>query len=138
MRMTTVSSGRMTTQALISGEPSAARTTAGPKGGRRRPRARPPPTAAVPTMNERRVTFGFSLMASPSGLRGRVNRLAHFLERAAAADVGHRGVDVRVGGLGLGLEQRRSRHDHAALAIAALRHCGLVPRVLHLGAIPAR
>ena len=30
MRTTTVSSGRMTTQAPISGEPSAARTTAGP------------------------------------------------------------------------------------------------------------
>ena len=45
MRMTTVSSGRITTQALISGEPSAARTTVGPNG-RRKPSARPPPTAA--------------------------------------------------------------------------------------------
>ena len=52
-RMTTVSSGRITTQALISGEPSAARTTVGPNG-RRRPSARPPPTAAVLTMKERR------------------------------------------------------------------------------------
>ena len=32
MRMTTVSSGRITTQALTSGEPSAARTTVGPNG----------------------------------------------------------------------------------------------------------
>ena len=31
MRMTTVSSGRITTQTPISGEPSAARTTLGPK-----------------------------------------------------------------------------------------------------------
>ena len=33
MRMTTVSSGRITTQALTSGEPSAARTTSGPPNG---------------------------------------------------------------------------------------------------------
>ena len=32
-RITTVSSGRITTQALISGEPSAARTTVGPPNG---------------------------------------------------------------------------------------------------------
>src|SRR5215472_1499890 len=103
MRRTTVSSGRITTQALISGEPSAARTTAGPKGGRRRPSARPPPAAAVPMMKERRVTFGFRFMVSPSSLGGGVDRLAHFLERAATADVGHRGIDVRVSGLGLRL-----------------------------------
>jgi hypothetical protein len=51
MRTTTVSSGRITTQAPISGEPSAARTTVGPPNGRRKPSARPPPTAAELTMN---------------------------------------------------------------------------------------
>ncbi len=56
-RMTTVSSGRITTQALSSGEPSEARTTVGPNG-RRNPSARPPPTAAVLIMKERRVNFG--------------------------------------------------------------------------------
>ena len=37
MRMTTVSSGRITTQALISGEPSCARTTLRPPNGTFRP-----------------------------------------------------------------------------------------------------
>src|SRR5688572_24628030 len=125
MRITTVSSGRITTQALISGEPSCARTTAGPKGGRRKPSARPPPTAAEPTMKERRLTLGnlgMAAMVVSLCFRSCVDCLAHFLERAAAADVGDGGVDVRVGGLGFRLQQRLGCHDHAALAIAALRH----------------
>ena len=64
-RITTVSSGRMTTQALISGEPSCARTTLVPNGIFR-PRTSPLPTAAVPTRNERRLSFGvFVVMAAP-------------------------------------------------------------------------
>src|SRR5260221_5810651 len=46
-RIRVVLSGRIATQTVISGDPSAARTTAGPKGGRRSPSARPPPTAAL-------------------------------------------------------------------------------------------
>src|SRR2546423_12680172 len=46
MRMTVVSSGRTTTQTLISGEPSAARTTAGPPWGGSQALARPAPPAA--------------------------------------------------------------------------------------------
>jgi hypothetical protein len=57
IRMTTVSSGRITTQALISGVPSAARTTCAPSG-RSSPSASPPPTAAAPTTKERRFMFG--------------------------------------------------------------------------------
>src|SRR5258706_5245011 len=90
-RITVALSGRITTQTVISGEPSAARTTAGPKGGRRRPKARPPPTAAEPTMNERRLTFGILIMVAPSGFgRCSVDCRAHLHERPAAADVGHR------------------------------------------------
>src|SRR5262245_6715486 len=64
-RITTVSSGRMTTHALLSGEPSCARTTAGPNGILR-PSASPPPTAAVPTMKERRLSLGaLVIMAAP-------------------------------------------------------------------------
>src|SRR6266851_2057808 len=131
-RMTVVLSGRITTQTVISGEPSAARTTAGPNGGRRRPSARPPPTAAEPTMKERRLIFGSNVMVAPSGLGGHVDRFAHLLEGAAAADVGDRGVDVGVGRLRLRLEQSRHRHDHAGLAVAALRHVVIDPRLLHL------
>src|SRR2546423_2254167 len=99
-RMLTVSSGPIATQTPTSGEPSCARATLGPKGSRR-PRARPPVTAAEPTMKERR----FILMASPLGLGRSVDRFAHLLEGAAATDIGDRGVDVRVGGLGLLLEE---------------------------------
>jgi hypothetical protein len=68
MRTTTVSSGRMTTQAPISGAPSAARTTAGPPKGILKPSASPPPIAALPMMKERRVIFGELIMAPPYAL----------------------------------------------------------------------
>ena len=57
MRMTTVSSGRITTQAVTSGEPSAARTTVGPNG-MLRPSESPPPAAAALAMKKRRFIFG--------------------------------------------------------------------------------
>src|SRR5215813_3771639 len=131
-RMTTVSSGRMTTQALISGEPSAARTTVAPNGILR-PRASPAPTAAEPTMNERRLSAGVVIMApTPSGLRRGVDGLTHLLEGSAPADVGDGVVDVGVGRLGLVLQQGGHGHDHPGLAIAALRNLVLDPGLLHL------
>jgi hypothetical protein len=54
----------MTTQALISGEPSCARTTPAPNGIFK-PRVSPAPTAAVPMTNERRSIFGVLIMALP-------------------------------------------------------------------------
>src|SRR6202047_1647517 len=99
--MTTVSSGRITTQALTSGEPSAARTAGGPKGISR-PSARPVPTAAVPITKARRLRLvilsrGISGMAASSSALGGVDRLAHLLEGAAAADIGDGFVHVLVG-----------------------------------------
>src|ERR1700730_4111549 len=134
--MTTVSSGRITTQALTSGEPSAARTTVGPKGISR-PSARPVPTAAVPITKARRLRLvilsrGISVMAASSSVRGGVDRLAHLLEGAAAADIGDGFVDVLVGRLRLLREKRRHRHDQSALAIAALRNLVGDPGLLHL------
>src|SRR5579883_2168722 len=101
MRITTVSSGRITTQALTSGEPSAARTTAGPPSGRSRPIARPAPMLAVPMTKARRLSQGITclFMIIPSGVRDRVDRFAHLLEGAAAADIGDGVVDVLVGRL---------------------------------------
>ena len=57
-RTTTVSSGRITTQALTSGVPSWASAGATPPDGRLRPSASPPPAAAAPTTKERRSTLG--------------------------------------------------------------------------------
>src|SRR5215831_10890317 len=131
MRITTVSSGRITTQAFISGEPSAARTTRGPNGTSK-PSAKPPPTAATAATKERRFIWRVEFMAaSRSRVRRGVNGRAHLLIGAAAADVGDGVVDVGIGGLGLLLEERRHRHDHAALAIAALRHVVIEPGLLH-------
>src|SRR5450755_4536027 len=91
MRMMTVSSGRITTQALTSGEPSAARTTVGPPKGISRPKAR-------------RLNVGIWFMAASSNARGGVDRLAHLLEGATTADIGDGLVDILIGRLRLLLE----------------------------------
>ena len=71
-------------------------------------------------------------MAAPFRAGGGVHRFAYLVEGAAAADVGDGFVDVGIGGLRLVLEQGRHRHDHAALAITALRHVAIDPGLLHL------
>jgi hypothetical protein len=50
---------------------------------------------------------------------------------AAAADVGHFAVDVRVRRLGILLQKRGRHHDLSGLAIAALRHLLFDPRDDH-------
>src|SRR5262245_7884927 len=132
MRMTTVSSGRITTQAFTSGEPSAARTTSGPPNGRSKPSASPPPAATAPTTKPRRLIFGMKFMAASSRIGRSMDGRPHLLIGAAAADIGDVGVDVRIGRPGFLLEQRRDRHDHPGLAIAALRYVVLYPGLLHL------
>ena len=62
--------------------------------------------------------------------RRRLDRGAHARIGAAAAQVGDRGVDVGVARLGVGRQQRRRGHQHAALAVAALRHLVLDPGLL--------
>src|SRR5262245_942162 len=134
IRITTVSSGLITTHALSSGVAAWARAALVPNGILR-PSARPLPTAAVPTMNERRSILGFFVimaLSPPSRLRRGVDGFAHLLEGAAPADVRDRRVDVGVGGLGFVLEERRGRHDHAGLTVAALRDLVIDPRLLHL------
>src|SRR5947208_16773179 len=101
MRITVVSSGRITTQTLTSGEPSAARTTLGPPKGISRPSARPAPAAAVPRTKLRRLRLGMCFMVGSSSVRGGVDRLAHLLEGAASADIGDGFVDVLIGRLRL-------------------------------------
>src|SRR3954471_13716748 len=132
MRITTVSSGLITTQAFTSGEPSAARTMSGPPNGMFMESASPPPAAAPDARKARRFIFGTKFMAAPLRAgRGGVDRRAHLLERPTAADVGDRLVDVLVGRLRLFGEQCRDRHDHTALTVAALRHVVRHPGFLH-------
>src|SRR5437879_9827814 len=100
MRITVVSSGRITTQTLTSGEPSAARTTVGPPKGISRPMARPAPAAAVPITKPRRVSLGMTclFMVSPSSVRWGVDRLAALLEGPASGVNGDGQLDVYLGG----------------------------------------
>src|SRR5215470_7568903 len=75
-------------------------------------------------------------MAASLRVRGRMDRGAHLLEGAATADVGNCLVDVGIRGLGLFLEQSSHRHDHAALAIAALRYVEINPSLLYAMQLP--
>ena len=119
--------------------------------GALKPSAKPPPaSAAEPTTNlrrERRWPFPkiIFFMAAPSrtarcaiggASAGRVSGrlmdgLADALVGAAAADVGHRLVDVGIGRLRLLLQERGGGHDLAGLAVAALRHVDRGPGLLH-------
>src|SRR4030095_14272315 len=101
MRMTQVSSGFTTTQALISAPAAGALwASAGPApSGRRTPMARPPPAAADPTRKARRDSF----ISGPLLAGGHVHGRADALIGAATADIGHRVVDVPVGRLGSAL-----------------------------------
>src|SRR5216110_3528016 len=116
-RTTTVSSGRMTTHAVISGEPSCARTTLAPNGIFK-PSASPAPTVALPITKERRLRFGvLVIMAGPLCLRRCVNGLTHLLEGSAPTDVGDPRVDLGVARLRRVLQEGGHRHDHARLAV---------------------
>src|SRR3954465_11874687 len=106
MRITTVSSGRITTQALISGVLAAGAAAVGALSaaaalskGMRKPSDRPPPIAATEARNERRLrdmVFISVIVPPPSRLRGGVDRLAHLLIGAAAADIRDRPVDIGI------------------------------------------
>src|SRR6202051_4100108 len=69
--------------------------------------------------------------------RGGVDRRAHLLEGAAPTDIGDIGLYGGVGRLWFVLEQIHHRHDHAALAVAALRHVVVEPSLLHGGELAA-
>src|SRR5438067_353630 len=140
MRITQVSSGLIATQTLT----SLAAPFCACANGTFSPSASPPPAiAAEPTMNFRRESclplpniiflMAPSLRLAAGGLATgcHVDRFADALIGAAAADVGHRFVDVLVGRPRLLLQERRRRHDLAGLAVAALRHVDRGPGLLH-------
>ena len=128
MRMTTVSFGWITTQALTSGEPSCARDhfgsewqfeaeaeAAGDGGG----------------ADDEGATIHFH------GVLLRLSR-ASWIAARTSWNVPQRQMLVIAAsmsasvGLGFCREQRRGGHDHAGLAVAALRHLVLDPGLLHL------
>src|SRR3979490_2929620 len=107
MRTPQVLSGLTTTQALTS-VPAAVAASADPTKGSLNPSARPPPAAAEPTKN---------LRPGKIAVRGDMHAGADALVGAAAADVGHRLVDIGVARLRIFLEQRCGRHDLPRLAV---------------------
>src|SRR5687767_11488814 len=97
---------------------------------------KPPVTAALDLMKTRRVVVDISatLPVRPAdSQRGRaMDRLANARVSAAATDVAaHRLIDIRVGRFRVLFQQRRGGHDLAGLAVAALGHVDLDPRLLH-------
>src|SRR5881396_1892014 len=98
MRMTTVSSGRMTTHAVTSGEPSCARTTLGPNGIFR-PMASPAPSAVLPMTKERGDGHDHSGLAI-AALRDLVVEpgLLHLVQHAAVGEAFDRGDLLPLGG----------------------------------------
>src|SRR5881396_496551 len=90
---------------------------------------KPPPNAALALRNSRRDVMSSPLLA----VRRVLDSLADSHISTAAADVPrHRGVDVAIGRVGVGGEQRRCGHDLARLAIAALRYLQVDPGLLDL------
>src|SRR5258706_538840 len=120
IRITTVSSGRISTQALTSLAVAAARTSALPPNGILKPSARPLPAAAVRIRNERRsIVNELLIMALPSlRLCGRVNRLPHLLKGAAAADIGGAGQTRLLPDR----PQQRGRGIHIEVEVLAVDH----------------
>src|SRR5437763_1630414 len=64
-------------------------------------------------------------------LRGAMNRRADAHVGGAAADIGQLAVNVRIARIDMAAQQVGDRHDHAGLAIAALRNVELDPSLLH-------
>src|SRR5437879_5720957 len=92
---------------------------------------RPPPNATPVLRNWRREIISGPFLAVRRVLDSRAD--SHI--GAAPTDVPrHGGVDIVIGRVGLGREQRRRGHDLAGLAIAALRDLEIEPRLLDLPA----
>src|SRR6185312_5815648 len=85
---------------------------------------------------ERRKSRRLTVLAMSHLLRRAVDRAADAIVGAAAADVaGHRAIDVLVGRLRVGGEERRGRHDLSRLTVAALRDVLLHPSLLQAAAM---
>src|SRR6266436_7197316 len=90
-----------------------------------------PTTVAIPTPNWPITGTDLPLLTTLTRSRCNMDRLADALVGPAPADVGDGSVDVCVSWAGLLSQQSCRRHDHAALAVAALRHLLRDPGLLH-------
>src|SRR5712691_2630980 len=104
-----------------------------------KPMRKPPPSAALTLKNCRRErSIRLSFMSCPflavrRTARRVLDSLADSHISTAATDVPrHGGVDIAIGRVGVGGEQRRCGHDLAGLAIAALRYLQRDPGLLDL------
>src|SRR5258706_3269595 len=109
-----------------------------------KPMRRPPPTAALTLRKRRRErstmapsaksTLRLPVMSGPFlVVRRALDPLADSQISAASTNVPrHGGVDIAIGRVGLGGEQRGCGHDLARLAINALRYFQLDPGLLNL------
>src|SRR6266480_6415419 len=125
----TLSSAPIRSHALGANGAAAAGSSRRPEAGTWKLIMRPAPATPAASRKSRRVISGAALMSR--SLRGAMDGGADALIGAAATDVGHRGVDIGVGGMRILREQRRGSHDLPRLAVAALRHVLLDPRALH-------
>src|SRR5216117_3142109 len=133
-----VSSGATTIQALTSGVAGSSYQAA-PSGveagvcvvcawafaGIQKPSTKAPCAAATVARNSRRVTSVF--ISLPHQIGGEVDGFPDAVIRAASAGVGHSRVDVGVGGVWMLAQERQRAHDHAGLAVAALRRVEFLP-----------
>src|SRR5262245_53569603 len=144
--MITVSSGWITTQALISPGMPEASSFHGRAGfklaasdGETKPTPSAKPPAAVSAVvtkvrRERVLSIAFIVVSSFSRAHQggcAMHRAAEPLIGAAPADVGETCVDIGIGRVRIGFEERHRRHDLAGLAVAALRDLFGQPRLLH-------
>src|SRR5258708_33172671 len=90
-----------------------------------------PRTVAIPTRNWPIPATALPLLTTLRKSCRNMDRLADALVGPAPADVRDCSIDVCVSRAALLGQQSCHRHDHAALAIAALRHLLLDPGLLH-------
>src|SRR5262245_5294628 len=134
----------------LGAKPSAAAASSNlVSGGRLKAKSSPPPKAALARKKLRRERLSKGTTPATRPLKGcndmstslgcrRCGKSRGLLDRLADADIGaaatdiarHRRVDVGVGWLGIGGEQRSRGHDLPRLTIAALDHFEIEPRLL--------
>src|SRR4051812_44034752 len=134
MRMTTASSGFTTTQALSSSTAPAG-AAAVCASGARMPRVKAP-AAAETERKPRRESDAIAFMLRPSlAIRTGAGRALDggldAVVGTAAADIGDAVADLGNAGLRRLGQQRGGGHDHAGLAVSALRHVQRHPGLLH-------